>query len=262
MWISAYRCQPSMQKRLIEMDSPSSNISTSISAVQSQAIDEMVRTGRFPTKSAALREIVNRYFEGSAELQALKEENESLKAELARSKEGSSERVSVFLDVRNVVQVVRKQRFQIDFAELRRIAVGGRHLVEALAFDGRLYSTEKDTTKAFHDVLMHRGWGLDLRDNDNCEHQKEVDVALAASVMLGAMQDTYDTAVIISGDRDFVPAIERIRAMGKRVEIISYESALSSQMKRLADRLTLIDDLFVVSISAEYSDSEPKEATA
>lgn len=246
------------------MDDLRSNISTSITSAQSQAIDEMIRAGRFPTKSAALREIVGSYLAGgSEELRSLRAENESLKAELAMARQSSQERVSVYLDVRNVVQVVRRQRFQVDFAELRRLALNGRHMVEAIAFDGRIYSaTEKDTTKAFHDVLMHSGWGLDLRDMDSCEHQKEVDVALAAAVMSGAMKDAYDTVVIISGDRDFVPAIEYVRAMGKRIEIISYQCALSTQMKRLADRLTLIDDMFVVSISAEHPDAECRGAMA
>lgn len=251
-----------MPKRSIEMDANTSTITSSITSSQSQAIDGMVRDGRFPTRSAALREIVACYLNGSAELRALKEENESLKAELALSKQGPQERVSVFLDVRNVVQVVRKQYFQIDFAELRRLAVNGRHMVGATAFDGRIYSTERDTTKAFHDVLMHSGWALDLRDMDSCDHQKEVDVALATAVMSGAMKDAYDTAVIISGDRDFIPAIEYVRTLGKRVEIISYDCALSTQMKRLADRLTLIDDMFIVSISPDHPDSDSKGVTA
>jgi|GEM_PF-1740049 len=235
------------------MDQSTSILSSGITSAQSQAIDEMVRSGRFSSRAAALREIVGTFLDGgeSEEIVRLREENESLKAELEMAGRTHMERVSVFLDVRNVLEEVRRRGFLIDYAELKNVAVSGRHLVEATAFDGRIYTAERDTTKPFHDVLMHSGWGLDLREIFDTEHQKEVDVALAARLMAGAVDDSYDTAVIISGDRDFIPAIEYVRALGKRIEIMSYERSLAVQMRRVADRVTILDDAFIVSITSE-----------
>lgn len=242
------------------MDQNIGILSSGITAAQSQSIDEMVKSGRFQSRAAALREIVSTFLESGGmneELLKLRDENDSLRAELAMADTTHAERVSVFLDVRNVLEEVRRRGFLIDYSELRTLAVGGRHLVEATAFDGRIYTAERDTTKPFHDVLMHSGWALDLRDVYDTEHQKEVDVALATRLMAGAVEDSYDTAVIVSGDRDFIPAIEYVRSLGKRIEIMSYERSLAAQMRRVADRLTTLDDAFIVSLT---SDAEGAEA--
>jgi len=49
--------------------------------------------------------------------------------------------------------------------------------------------------------------------------EKGVDVMLAADLLLLAMDDQYDTAVIVSADGDFVPVIEAVQVrFRKRVE--------------------------------------------
>lgn len=46
------------------MDQSTSILSSGITSAQSQAIDEMVRSGRFSSRAAALREIVGTFLDG------------------------------------------------------------------------------------------------------------------------------------------------------------------------------------------------------
>lgn len=48
--------------------------------------------------------------------------------------------------------------------------------------------------------------------------EKGIDVLLALAMVLGAVNDEYDVAVVVSGDTDLVPAIDATLDLGKRVE--------------------------------------------
>ncbi len=45
----------------------------------------------------------------------------------------------------------------------------------------------------------------------------------------------YDTAIIVSGDADFVSVIEQSRSQGKRVEVASFRSNTGAALINAAD---------------------------
>lgn len=48
--------------------------------------------------------------------------------------------------------------------------------------------------------------------------EKGVDVDLATDMLANAFDDTYDTAILVSGDGDYVPAVREVITLGKIVE--------------------------------------------
>lgn len=61
-------------------------------------------------------------------------------------------------------------------------------------------------------------------------HEKCVDVALASSALfLASVPNAYDVAIFVIGDRDFKPAIQAIRTLGKRVMIATIASSCASE---------------------------------
>ena len=53
--------------------------------------------------------------------------------------------------------------------------------------------------------------------------EKGIDVKLATDLIVGAVDNQYDTAIVVSSDADLVPAIDWIRyRMKKRVEYIGF----------------------------------------
>ena len=58
--------------------------------------------------------------------------------------------------------------------------------------------------------------------------EKCVDIALAVDMMhYATVPNAFDIAVLLSGDRDFIPALVRTRQKGKRVAVCSMRSSAS-----------------------------------
>lgn len=65
------------------------------------------------------------------------------------------------------------------------------------------------------------GLGQLLKTN-NGYHEKGVDVLMAVDLLIGAYENFYDTAIVISSDTDLIPALAKIRSMKKKVEYIGF----------------------------------------
>jgi len=53
-------------------------------------------------------------------------------------------------------------------------------------------------------------------------HEKGVDVQIATDLLIGAYENLYDTAIVISSDTDLIPAIKKVRSLNKQVEYIGF----------------------------------------
>jgi uncharacterized LabA/DUF88 family protein len=62
--------------------------------------------------------------------------------------------------------------------------------------------------------------------------EKRVDTRLAADLIRYAANGAYDAAVLVSGDDDFVPAVEAVNALGKQVWVATWSAdELSSDLR-------------------------------
>ncbi len=77
--------------------------------------------------------------------------------------------------------------------------------------------------------------------SDGVNREKQVDVYLATQIVALAYEDAYDVAILISGDEDFVPAIEIAQQKGKVIQAVATAINLSDELKRKADRVAFID---------------------
>ena len=176
--------------------------------------------------------------------------------------ENSYSRVMVFIDYRNIYESVKflGDDVRLDLYRLTQILVGSRDLVGADVFDARKRIPDKgDTTLATHDRLRDQGFRVIARESivfrtEGQIEQKEVDVSLACEMLEHALLNHYDVAIVVSGDRDFVPAIQRVQAAGKRVEVAAIESVYNDECKRAADVYYLIDKMPIMSMSSPNDD--------
>lgn len=66
-------------------------------------------------------------------------------------------------------------------------------------------------------------------DDDWVPKEKRVDVALASCMLYyAAIPYAYDIAIAIIGDEDFVPVLQRVRSLGRRVAIVSIRTKHNS----------------------------------
>jgi len=151
--------------------------------------------------------------------------------------EKSNERVMVFIDLENVVKAVKEfgNDIRTDFEEMARVLVGGRTLVRTFVFDGR--SSGNTTRTALHVMLREQGFRVVTRKSYEKEtaQQKEVDVAMACGILSNAYKDNYDTAIIVSGDRDFRPVMEEVQGLGKKVEVAGFSESMSKVLSMSCD---------------------------
>jgi len=64
---------------------------------------------------------------------------------------------------------------------------------------------------------------------------KEDDIHLAVDMVKLAYSDAYDTAILVSSDGDFVPAIQAVKEKGKKVENVGFENKFSYHLQQESD---------------------------
>lgn len=62
------------------------------------------------------------------------------------------------------------------------------------------------------------------------------DIHIAVDMVKGAYENTFDTAILVSGDGDFVPAVEIVQEKGKSVENAYFRPSLSWHLKQECDK--------------------------
>ncbi|MEK7462691.1 MAG: NYN domain-containing protein [Patescibacteria group bacterium] len=86
-----------------------------------------------------------------------------------------------------------------------------REREEKLSIDSRVQDHESIRKLGIHEVRYTKN------------REKGIDVKLVVDLFIGALDDRYDTAVIISSDTDLVPAIDSIRMrFKKKIEYVGF----------------------------------------
>lgn len=74
--------------------------------------------------------------------------------------------------------------------------------------------------------------------------EKGIDIMLATDLLHYGWKDFYDVAVLVSGDSDFVYAVQTVKNMGKFVEVAYFETAISRELLEIADDRHLLNQEF------------------
>ncbi|MBU4308807.1 MAG: NYN domain-containing protein [Nanoarchaeota archaeon] len=71
---------------------------------------------------------------------------------------------------------------------------------------------------------------------------KEDDIHMAGDLIKGAFKNTYDVAILVSGDGDFVPAVKIAQEEGKIIENIYFKKSASTNLKRKCDNSFMLKE--------------------
>jgi len=183
------------------------------------------------------------------------------------------ERVVIFIDGSNLFHAIRYMNIKIDYQKLVDFLKEDRKLIRAY-FYGAI-PQEKDIKKnspewesylrqrRFLEELSLQGIKVKLaklRRLPSGEYiEKEVDIMLATDMLSMAHMNTYDTAVLVSGDSDLSYTVEEVQRIGKRVENATFKRTSSYHLRKVCDRFLLLDDYmdrFVVEEKLEITQEE------
>ncbi len=174
-------------------------------------------------------------------------------------KQSPTERVAVFIDYRNVEDNMydslglTRGSVWIDYEDLVDQLVGDRTLTGAFIFDGIIRGYEKKYSR-LHSKLKMSGFTVKTTLNSMYDNgQKGVDVNLALTMYRMATTDSYDTAIIVSNDKDFAPAVQMVRELGKKVEGAGYNSHNGDYLVSECVMWTNLEDLSLITMNPYHS---------
>lgn len=70
--------------------------------------------------------------------------------------------------------------------------------------------------------------------------EKGTDVKIAVDLVVGAFENKYDTAILVSSDTDLIPAIRYLRHKKKKLEYVGFSHTPSFGMQKNADLSILL----------------------
>ncbi|MGE3075482.1 MAG: NYN domain-containing protein [Dehalococcoidia bacterium] len=123
-----------------------------------------------------------------------------------------------------------------------QIAVG-----RVFVYDGVLEGEEGENSdveawlvrnESQRETIVRRGATLAMDPrNPKRLTQKGVDVQLAVDALSAAQRGVFEVMILVSGDGDFVPVVEAVRAAGPLVCVASMRDKLNPYLERAADRV-------------------------
>ncbi|MCD4756398.1 NYN domain-containing protein [bacterium] len=65
--------------------------------------------------------------------------------------------------------------------------------------------------------------------------EKGLDTQLSVDMIMHAVNEQYDTAILVSNDTDYVPAVQAVRSLGKKVELLFFKGNPCDELKNLCN---------------------------
>ena len=169
------------------------------------------------------------------------------------------ERVMIFIDGNNFYHELKGTfgRSDIDFTKFCRKLAGNRTLVRTYYYNAtvdRDHEPERYTRQQrFFESLqavpyfeMRFGRLVYFDWPRQSPIEKGVDVKLATDMIVHAFRNSYDTAILVSGDTDYAAALQAVKDQGKHVEVVlSGDRGTSQHLREVSDRIVTIDRKFL-----------------
>ncbi|MCG2685831.1 NYN domain-containing protein [Candidatus Parcubacteria bacterium] len=160
---------------------------------------------------------------------------------------GRCQRMAVFIDGANLARMPthlsgrEEPERSIDFAKLRTLLNSWGRVTTLNYYTARDYD---ERVESFFRVLESFGYKVihiatkTFRDGSrkgNLDPQIMIDTVKSLA--------GYDTAVIISGDGDFIPCVRYLQEEGKRVVVLSSQYGLAADLRESGAAVVYLDDL-------------------
>src|SRR4030042_3526993 len=150
------------------------------------------------------------------------------------------QRVGIFVDVQNMYYSAKNlYGAKVNFTTILQDAVSNRQLIRAIAYVVR---AEEPLEQTFFDALEKAGFEVKVKDIQIFPGGvKKADWDVGVVIDMIRLSPKLDVMVLISGDGDYVPAVEYLRNQGHRVEVLGFGPSTSAKLKAEADEFIDLD---------------------
>ena len=172
-------------------------------------------------------------------------------------------RVSIFIDGGNFYRRIRKNDFipkgtrfdyikSAEFLARNRIISSKTYYIGIVRNHDNSVQSQKmvESQQKLLSGLENEGYRVKRGRivYDNKIREKGVDVQIAIDLVIGAVENNYDTAIVVSSDTDLIPAIRYVKSKGKSVEYVGFSDAPSLGMIKEANNRVLLLKEHIVSL--------------
>ena len=151
------------------------------------------------------------------------------------------QRIGIFVDVQNIFYSAKNIfHSKINFKKLMDLIVGNRQMIRALAYIVKRSDIDQS---GFIEVLTRLGYEIkskELITRQDGTAKGDWDMGIAIDSI--AISEKVDTIVLVSGDGDFVPLVEMLKARGCRVEVVAFERSSSQDLIKSASWFIPIEE--------------------
>jgi uncharacterized LabA/DUF88 family protein len=147
---------------------------------------------------------------------------------------GNRGRVAVFIDGNNLFHAARFHNLDLDYNKLLRVLLGDGRLLRAFFYTGVDAGAERQ--QGFLLWMRRNGFRVvqkELKTFYDGTRKANLDVEIAVDML--SLAGKYDTAVLVSGDEDFVYAVNAVAYKGCRVEVAGFRSNTAPRLIDVAD---------------------------
>ncbi|MDQ3399267.1 MAG: NYN domain-containing protein [Deinococcota bacterium] len=163
-------------------------------------------------------------------------------------------RVAIFIDGSNLYNGMRENlsSTRVNLHEFTRQLLGERQLMRTYYYNAPLtddYEHElREGQHRFFESLRRIPYvtvrlGRLHRRHDGSLVEKGIDVTIAVDSLSLAYADAYDTALLVSGDGDYVELVEAIKRQGKHVECAMFRNQSAGVLLEYVDVFHPLDEL-------------------
>ena len=111
-----------------------------------------------------------------------------------------------------------------------------------------LFGSRPPKNDSLWELARSKGFEVFVFDRSFSNKEKEVDVAIATQIV----EDSYeymktsrgDRAVLVAGDRDYVPTVESLAKRGFPTTVVFWEHGTAHDLRSVADEFIDLDGLF------------------
>ena len=163
-------------------------------------------------------------------------------------------RAAIFIDGSNLYHALEEscKRTDLSFSGFVQKLLRGRTLLRTYYYN--ILQDSRRKPKAFWQQqkflsVLHATPYLEVRLGRSAYRkgiaiEKGVDIRLATDMLDLGWRDLYTTAILVSGDGDFVYAVQAVKHMGKFVEVACFESNQSPDLLEVADTIIELNPAF------------------
>lgn len=152
------------------------------------------------------------------------------------------EKVALFIDLGNLYFAARKLNIRVDYTRMVEVLTKRRRLLRSFAYAG--VDPQSPESQGYLTWMKRHGFRVvtkHLRRFPDGTVKANLDVELAIDMLMIAPH--IDTAVLVSGDGDFVRLVEAVQFKGVRVEVVGLAEMTAMALIDVADTFTELSEL-------------------